>query len=72
MIIRIGSHRAWDKVKRELGYSPKSLWNAKYPGSYGLTEITEDEFSKIKDIKMISKSKIKREELSQCISWIGN
>ena len=66
MIIRIGSHRAGDKVERALGYRPKGLWSVEYPGSYGLTEISEIEFEKIKHIKMVKKSRVKKEELMEC------
>ena len=66
MIIRIGSHRAWDKVERVLGYRPHGLYNMEYPGSYGLCDVTEDEFSKINHIKMVKKSRVKKEELYRC------
>lgn len=66
MIIRTGSHRAREKVTRTLGRSPQSFWSMKYSGSYGLCEVTEEEFEKIKDIKMVRKTRIKREELREC------
>ena len=66
MVIKIGSHRAWDKVKRALGKSPQGLFNFSYPGSYGLAEVTEEEFEKIKQIKMVGKSRVKREILMEC------
>jgi hypothetical protein len=66
MIIRRGSHRAHDKVASVLGYSPQGLYNMDYPGSYGLCEVTEEEFEKIKDIKMVKKTRIKREVLHEC------
>ena len=68
MIIRLGSHRAFDKVERILGYAPKGLWSMEYPGSYGLVDVSEIEFEKIKHIKMVKKSRVKREELRECWS----
>ena len=68
MIILISSHRSWDKVERILGTRPKGLFNMKYSGSYGLCEVDEETFEKIKHIKMVSKSRVKREELMECWS----
>lgn len=66
MIIRIASHRAWDRVKFALGFRPKGLFNMEYPGSYGLCEVSEQEWEKIKDIPSVGKSRVKRESLMQC------
>lgn len=68
MIIRIGSHRAFDKVERVLGFRPQGLFSFKlnYPGSYGLCEVTPEQFELIKNIKMVKKSRVKREDLMEC------
>ena len=68
MIIRIGSHRAWDRVKFAIARTPKGLFNWKYPGSCGLCEVTEEEFDKVKDIPSVGKSRVKRSELMECWS----
>lgn len=69
MIIRLGSQRAFHKVERTLNRKIKGLWNAYYLGSYGLTEVTDQEFELIKNIKMVRKTRLKREDLIECISW---
>jgi len=67
IIAHLGSHRAFEKAHRILGDKPfRSLWSMKHPGSEGLVELSEEDFDKIKHIKMISKSRVKREELMEC------
>lgn len=66
MVIRTSSHRAGDKVRRALGYDPVYLFSAKYSGSYGLQEIRDEDWDKVKDITGVTKSRQKRESLYKC------
>lgn len=67
-MIRIGSHRAWDRVERAIGRTPKGLFNMKHPGSRGLCEVTREEWEKVKDIPSVTGTRVKRNELFECWS----
>lgn len=67
-LIRIASHRSWDKVKRCLGRTPQGLFNMDHPGSYGLCDVTEEEWERIKHLPSVTLSRVKRDTLMKCWS----
>lgn len=67
MFIKINSHRARDRVASALGRLPQGYFDWNKKGEW--REISPEEFEKVKDIKGVTKSRVKSENLCQYISW---
>lgn len=66
MIIRVKSHRAYDKVERILGYAPKGLYSFYFEGNFYEVPDTSTE---VLEIKGVTKARVDESKLRECISW---
>lgn len=67
VFVRIGSHRAREKMKMALGYMPQGYYSWNHPGEW--REVALEELEKLRGIKGITRSRINPEELRGYIKW---
>jgi hypothetical protein len=65
-LVRVGSHRAREKLKRKLGYLPRGFWSWDRPGEW--REVPTERLAEVRAITGITGSKW-RDDLREYISW---
>ena len=69
-LIRVGSHRARERLIKLLGYLPQGFFNWHRPGEWRQVSLVE--LQKIKDAKVKGISfpfRLKKEDLRSCVQW---
>jgi hypothetical protein len=66
-MLRTKSHRAREKMERAIGRHPQYYWTWEDGGCFA--EVTAEEYDQVREIKGITKTRVPRSELRQCIDW---
>ncbi len=69
IFVRVGSHRAHDKLKSMLGYRPRNYFSWDRSGYWA--EIPAARLAEAREITGITKA-AKTDDLRPCIDWNGN
>ncbi len=63
IFIRVKSHRARQRMERELGREPQGYFSFDFDGEF--REVTEEEWARLQDIKGLSRARVDKEKLRQ-------
>lgn len=66
MIVRVKSHRAYDKLANLLGYKPKGFFSFFFDGHF--CDIP-DSCTEALNIKGVTRSRVDVSRLQECVSW---